>query len=427
MNLGDLPSSCYVTHLQCSKCNEIHESEKMQTVCVSCGSPLLVLYDLDSVRSVFKRSRLGSRPPELWRYRELLPMRDPANVVSLGETMTPVIHCRAIGAGLGMDRLFVKDEGRLPTASFKARGLAMAVTMANEFRVRRVVIPTAGNAGGALAAYGARAGMEVFVFCPEDAPEINANECGMVGAVVGLVNGLIDDCGRIVREGKELLGWFDMSTLREPYRIEGKKTMGLETAEQFGWDLPDAIFYPTGGGTGLIGMWKAFNELEELGWIGSKRPRLISVQSEGCAPIVRAFEEGADSARPWEHAATIAAGIRVPHCIGDFLILRAIRETNGTAIAVPDDEILREQRDLAEKEGIIAAPEGAAVLAALKKALGPRGCGERRTGALVQYRIGVEIPDECDIPTDRQGSARRLRGVDPEVAPAKGLNGEERD
>jgi threonine synthase len=313
-----------------------------------------------------------------------------------------------------MDRLFVKDEGRLPTASFKARGLAMAVTMANEFGVRRVTIPTAGNAGGALAAYGARAGMVVFVFCPDDAPEINANECGMVGAVVCLVNGLIDDCGRIVREGKELLGWFDMSTLREPYRIEGKKTMGLEVAEQFGWDLPDAIFYPTGGGTGLIGMWKAFNELETLGWIGSKRPRLISVQSEGCAPIVRAFEEGAESARPWEHAATVAAGIRVPHCIGDFLILRAIRETNGTAISVPDDEILRAQRELAEKEGIIAAPEGAATVAALKKAL-DRGDVEKservllfNTGSGLKYPMNVTFTRiDKDRPVDYERIVRK--------------------
>ncbi|MFH1113090.1 MAG: threonine synthase [Pseudomonadota bacterium] len=407
MNLGDLPSSCHVTHLQCPKCNEIHEAGTVQTVCVSCGSPLLVLYDLDAVGSCLERSGLVSRPPELWRYRELLPVRDLANVVSLGETMTPVIHCPTVGAGLGMDRLFVKDEGRLPTASFKARGLAMAVTMANEFGIRRVVIPTAGNAGGALAAYGARAGMEVFVFCPEDAPEINANECGMVGAVVGLVNGLIDDCGRIVREGKDILGWFDMSTLREPYRIEGKKTMGLEVAEQFGWDLPDAIFYPTGGGTGLIGMWKAFNELETLGWIGSKRPRLISVQSEGCAPIVRAFQEGADSARPWEHASTIAAGIRVPHCIGDFLILRAVRETNGTAVAVSDDEILESQRELAEKEGIVAAPEGAATLAALKKALdrGDVEKGERvllfNTGSGLKYPMNVAFQRiDKDRPVD---------------------------
>ncbi|MDQ7783588.1 MAG: threonine synthase [Desulfomonilaceae bacterium] len=392
MNSGALSSAAYVTYLQCPKCNEIHESSTIQTVCISCGSPLLVMYDLESAQSELKRSLLVSRLPDMWRYRELLPVQDLGNVVSLGETMTPVVHCRTVGAGLGMDHLFVKDEGRLPTASFKARGLAMAVTMANEFGIRRVTIPTAGNAGGALAAYGARAGMEVFVFCPEDAPEINANECGMVGAAVYLVNGLIDDCGRIVREGKDLLGWFDMSTLREPYRIEGKKTMGLETAEQFSWDLPDAIFYPTGGGTGLIGMWKAFNELETLGWIGSKRPRLISVQSEGCAPIVRAFEEGAETARPWEHASTVAAGIRVPHCIGDFLILRAIRETNGTAIAVPDDEILLAQRELAEKEGIIAAPEGAATLAALKKALDRKDVDKDERVLLFNTGSGLKYP-----------------------------------
>lgn len=397
MNLSTLSESCYVTHLHCPKCGEHHQSGRIQTVCTVCGSPLLVAYDLDSLASRITRDDLLSRQPDMWRYRELLPVQTTDNIVSLGETMTPLIHCKALGSSLGMDRLFVKDEGRLPTASFKARGLAMAVTMAKEFGVKRVTIPTAGNAGGALAAYGARAGMEVFVFCPDDAPEINANECGMTGAVVCLVNGLIDDCGRIVREGKEIANWFDVSTLREPYRIEGKKTMGLELAEQFEWDLPDAIFYPTGGGTGLIGMWKAFNEMEALGWIGSERPRLVSVQSEGCAPIVRAFEEGADSARPWEHADTIAAGIRVPQCLGDFLILDAIRETRGTAIAVPDKEILACQKYMARKEGIIAAPEGAATVAALEEALrrGDVEKGEKvllfNTGSGLKYPMNVTL------------------------------------
>jgi threonine synthase len=418
MNLDSLPAPCYVTHLQCPKCGEIHESGRIQTVCVACGSPLLVVYDLNSMASKIKRDDLLSRPPDMWRYREFLPVHDLRNVVSLGETMTPVIHCGTLGMDLGMDRLFVKDEGRLPTASFKARGLAMAVTMANEFNVKRVTIPTAGNAGGALAAYGARAGMEVFVFCPEDAPEINANECAMTGAVVGLVNGLIDDCGRIVREGKEIADWFDISTLREPYRIEGKKTMGLELAEQFQWNLPDAIFYPTGGGTGLIGMWKAFNELEALGWIGSKRPKLISVQSEGCAPIVRAFEEGADSARPWENAETIAAGIRVPACIGDFLILNAVRETGGTAIAVSDEKILKAQRKLAEKEGIIAAPEGAATVVALEEAL-RRGDVEKddhvllfNTGSGLKYPMNVTFTRvDKDQPVDYKALLRASKDL----------------
>jgi len=366
-----------------------------------------VAYDLDTVASRFTREDLLSRNADMWRYRELLPFQNAQNVVSLGEGMTPVIRASSVGADLGVERLYIKDEGRLPTASFKARGLAMAVTMALELGIRRVTIPTAGNAGGALAAYGARAGMEVFVFCPDDAPEINAKECVMAGAVVCLVNGLIDDCGRIVREGKEVAGWFDMSTLREPYRIEGKKTMGLELAEQFGWNPPDVIFYPTGGGTGLIGMWKAFNEMEALGWMGTDRPRLISVQAEGCAPIVRAFEEGAETARPWQSAETIAAGIRVPSALGDFLILRAIRETGGTAIAVSDEEILHAQKELAEKEGLIAAPEGAATFAALKVALrrGDVDHGERvllfNTGSGLKYPMQGEcMRIDVDGPAD---------------------------
>ncbi len=381
---------CFVTRLECPRCGEIHAPHLLHTVCVACGSPLLVEYDLEAAGRALKPEDLSARPPEMWRYRELLPVHDAANIVSLGETMTPLMHADSVGSTLGMKRLFVKDEGRLPTGTFKARGLAMAVTMAKELGVRRTTIPTAGNAGGALAAYGARAGMEVFVFCPDDAPEINAKECAMVGAVVCLVNGLIDDCGRMVREGRDLAGWFDMSTLREPYRIEGKKTMGLELAEQFRWELPDAIFYPTGGGTGIIGMWKAFNEMESLGWIDSRRPRLISVQAEGCAPIVRAFEEGAERATPWKDARTVAAGIRVPHALGDFLILRAIRETRGTAIAVSDDEILKAQKELAEKEGIIAAPEGAATLAALKVALGRGTVAKDETVLLFNTGSGLK-------------------------------------
>ena len=311
----------HVSHLECPNCGERHEAGAIQTVCVSCGDPLLVKYDLQSIKSSVSRDELPRRQADMWRYREFLPVKDVRNIVSLGEMQTPIVCIDSVGNRLGMRNLYLKDEGRLPTGSFKARGLTMAVTMAVELGVKRATIPTAGNAGGALAAYGARAGMEVFVFCPEDVPEINAKECAMNGAVVCLVNGLINDCGRMVREGKEIADWFDMSTLREPYRIEGKKTMGLELAEQFGWELPDVIFYPTGGGTGLKGMWKAFNELEAVGWIGSERPRLISVQSAGCAPIVRAFEAGLERSEPWQGADTIAAGIRVPHAIGDFLIL----------------------------------------------------------------------------------------------------------
>ena len=392
MNWKPPEGDCFVSRLECPRCGQFHSAGDVQTVCAACGAPLLVAYELDAARTSLRPADLQSRPPDIWRYREFLPVRNLRNVVSLGETITPVIRIGSVARDLGVEQLFVKDEGRLPTGSFKARGLAMAVTMAKELGVSRATIPTAGNAGGALAAYGARAGMEVYVFCPEDAPEINSRECSLAGAVVCLVNGLIDDCGRIVREGKEIADWFDMSTLREPYRIEGKKTMGLELAEQFGWELPNAIFYPTGGGTGLIGMWKAFNELERLGWIDSKRPRLISVQSEGCAPIVRAFEEGAETARPWESADTIAAGIRVPHALGDFLILRAIRETDGTAIAVPDEAILESQKELAEKEGIIAAPEGAATLAALRVALARGDVDKDERVVLFNTGSGLKYP-----------------------------------
>lgn len=397
----------YATHIACPTCNTSHRSGRIQTVCRSCGDPLLVRYDLAAIAGSVTKADLLQRQADMWRYREFFPVNDVRNIVSLGETQTPIISIDSVGSRLGMLNLFVKDEGRLPTGSFKARGLSMAVTMARELGVKRVTIPTAGNAGGALAAYGARAGMEVYVFCPEDVPEVNAKECAMNGAVVCLVNGLINDCGRLVREGQEVAQWFDMSTLREPYRIEGKKTMGLELAEQFGWELPDVIFYPTGGGTGLIGMWKAFNELEAIGWIGPERPRLISVQSTGCAPIVRAFEAGEERSLPWEEADTIAAGIRVPHAIGDFLILKAIRETRGTAIAVTDEEILAAQKELAEKEGIIAAPEGAATLAALEEALrrGLVGRDERvvlfNTGSGLKYPMqGSFISIDKDKPLD---------------------------
>ncbi len=411
-----LPSKCYVTHLVCPKCELEHDFDCAQTVCRACESPLLVVYDLAGIASALKKAHLLGRAPEMWRYREFLPVRDPERIVSLGETMTPLISARALAADLGVVELFIKDEGRLPTASFKARGLAMAVTKAAEYGVTRVVIPTAGNAGGALAAYGARAGMEVFVFCPEDAPEINAKECAMNGAVVCLVNGLINDCGKIVREGKSIADWFDMSTLREPYRIEGKKTMGLELAEQTQWSLPEAVFYPTGGGTGLIGMWKAFDELEAVGWIDSRRPKLISVQAEGCAPIVKAFDDGADESVPWEDARTLAAGIRVPHALGDFLILRAIRETNGAAVAVSDEDILDAQKRIAEGEGIIAAPEGAATLAALEIAL-ERGIvapSDRvvlfNTGSGLKYPMDVEfLRIDKEAPIDYQGILEAAR------------------
>ena len=368
-SIGEItPSDTYVTHLECSYTGERHEADVLHGLS-SAGKPLLVRYDLDALAKKLNKETLAARPPELWRYREFLPVRKPENVVSLGEPMTPVIPLPRIRERLGGAGLWVKDEGRLPTGSFKARGLALAVSMAKELGVRRMAMPTNGNAGAAMAAYGSHAGMESYVFCPQDTPEVNVREIAAQGARVYRVNGLINDCGRIVGEGKEAMGWFDLSTLKEPYRIEGKKTMGLELAEQFGWEVPDVVFYPTGGGTGLIGMVKAFDELEAIGWIGSKRPRMVAVQAAGCAPIVKAYDEGAEHAELWENAHTIASGIRVPVAIGDFLILRGIRSTGGFAIAVEDGAIEAALTEVAREEGLLLCPEGAATYAAYLKAL----------------------------------------------------------
>jgi threonine synthase len=304
----------------------------------------------------------------LWRYRELLPVRHKRNIISLGEQITPIVPLDAIARECGAAALLVKDEGRLPTGSFKARGLVMALSMAKELGVTQIAMPTNGNAGAAAAAYASRAGIEAVIFCPADTPQVNVREIAAQGARVYRVNGLIDDCGKLVAQGVKERGWFDLSTLKEPYRIEGKKTMGLELAEQLGWELPDVIFYPTGGGTGLIGMWKAFDELEALGWISSKRPRMIAVQADGCAPIVRAFEEGERHARRWEHSHTIASGIRVPQAVGDFLILDAVRQSGGFAIAVSDEAIVQAVDDAARKDGLLLCPEGGATLAAYRKA-----------------------------------------------------------
>jgi threonine synthase len=333
------------------------------------GKPLLVRYDLERLAAAVTKAQVAEREPGMWRYREFLPVTRAENVVSLGEVCTPLIECNELGRRSGARRILIKDEGRLPTGSFKARGLCMAVSMAKELGVKRLAMPTNGNAGAAMAAYGTRAGMESFVFCPADTPVVNVREIAAQGAKVWLVNGLINDCGRIVGDGKERMGWFDVSTLKEPYRIEGKKTMGLELADQLGWTVPDVIFYPTGGGTGLIGMWKAFDELERIGWIGKKRPRMVAVQASGCAPIVRAYEQGLEHAPLWKDAHTVAAGIRVPGAIGDFLMLRAIRDSNGFGIAVDDDEILAARDEVAESEGLLMCPEGAATYAAYKNAL----------------------------------------------------------
>ena len=354
----------FVTHLECSKTGERLPAGAVHNLSPA-GAPILVRYDLDAVAGQLTKEKLASRPADLWRYRELLPVAGAGNIVSLGEEMTPLIN---LNNSLGSN-IIVKDEGRLPTGSFKARGLVMAVSMAKELGLERLAMPTNGNAGAAMAAYARRAGMEAFVFCPDDTPEVNVREIALQGGKVWRVNGLINDCGKIVSDGEAEMGWFNLSTLKEPYRIEGKKTMGLELAEQLGWEMPDVIFYPTGGGTGLIGMWKAFDELEAIGFVGSRRPRMVAVQATGCAPIVDAWEKGLDHAPLWENAHTVAAGIRVPVAIGDFLILRAVRDSGGFAIAVEDEAIIAAQQRIGQEDGLLLCPEGAATAAAYLKAL----------------------------------------------------------
>jgi threonine synthase len=358
----------FVTHLECAMTGERYEADKLHNLS-RVGRPLLVRYDLEGVRGALTRAALAERPHDLWRWRELLPVRRAEQIVSLGEAATPIVDLPHEAARLGLRDLLVKDEGRLPTGSFKARGLVMAVSMAKALGVRKIAMPTNGNAGAALAAYASRAGIETVVFCPDDTPEVNVREIAAQGARVYRVDGLIDECGAIVGEGAKAGHWFDMSTLKEPYRIEGKKTMGLELVEQLGWQVPDVIFYPTGGGTGLIGMWKAFAELEAIGLIGPERPRMVAVQAEGCAPMVRAWEKGEEHAERWEDAHTVAAGIRVPKAVGDFLILRAVRESGGFAIAVSDTALTRAVADAARSDGLLLCPEGGATLAACREAL----------------------------------------------------------
>ncbi|MCU6453675.1 threonine synthase [Sphingomonas sp. A2-49] len=378
----------FVTHLECSITGERYEADRLHGLSRA-GRPLLVRYDLAGVKAALSREALAARATDMWRWRELLPVRHTGNVVSLGEIETPLIP---IPRSAGSANVLVKDEGRLPTGSFKARGLVMAVAMAKELGVTRIAMPTNGNAGAALAAYATRVGIETIVFCPEDTPEVNVREIAMQGARVWRVNGLIDDCGAIVGQGAAEGRWFDFSTLKEPYRIEGKKTMGLELAAQCGWELPDAIFYPTGGGTGLIGMWKAFDELEALGWIGSKRPRMYAVQASGCAPIVRAFEEGVEHAARWEDAHTVAAGIRVPRAVGDFLILRAVRQSGGKALGVGDPAILQAVDDCARRDGLLLCPEGGATLAAYREALRSGEVDEEERVVLFNCATGLKYP-----------------------------------
>jgi len=378
-----------VTHLECSLTGERYEAGQVHNLSRA-GKPLLVRYDLTAAAKTMTRESLAEREQGMWKWCELLP--NEGEPVSLGEAETPIVPLPNTAAREGVSQLLVKDEGRLPTGSFKARGLAMAVTMAKQFGIERIAMPTNGNAGAALAAYGARAGIETVVICPSETPEINVTETAAYGARVHVADGQIDECGALVGKGAAAGLWFDCSTLKEPYRLEGKKVMGFELAEQLGWELPDAIFYPTGGGTGLIGMWKGFDELEAVGLIGSKRPRMYAVQAEGCAPIVRAFENGDEFAERWEHAATVATGIRVPKAVGDFLILRAVRESGGAGIAVPEEAILKAVDDAAHEDGFLLCPEGGAVLAAWRQALGRGLVGKDERVLLFNCANGNKYP-----------------------------------
>ncbi|MGZ5812494.1 MAG: threonine synthase [Xanthobacteraceae bacterium] len=396
----------FVTHLECSVTGERYPADELHNLSRA-GKPLLVRYDLAGVKNALSKEALARRPRDLWRYRELLPVRRTENIVSLGEAVTPIVALPRLAGMLSAAEILVKDESRLPTGSFKARGLAMAVSMAKALGVAHMAMPTNGNAGAALAAYASRAGIKTTVFCPQDTPEVNVREIALQGATVYRVNGLIDDCGKIVMQGQAKVGWFDTSTLKEPYRIEGKKTMGLELAEQLGWELPDVVLYPTGGGTGLIGMWKAFAELEAIGFIGKKRPRMVAVQAAGCAPIVRAYDAGSEHAPRWEDAQTVAAGIRVPQAIGDFLILRAVRESGGFAIAVADDAITAAIEEVARAEGLLLCPEGAATYAALKQGIADGRIRRGERALLFNCATGLKYPMP---PVDR--TLDRLRPID---------------
>jgi len=379
-----------VTHLECGACGLRHEAQRLHNLCSQCGKPLLVRYDLERAARSLTKDSLKGRQPDLWRYREVLPVENEANVVSLGEGFTPLLHATRLGSQIGLPGLFIKDEGQNPTQSFKARGMTAAVSMAKELGVQKLAVPSAGNAAGALSAYAARAGMEAHIFMPKDTPRANVIECEQTGAHVTLMDGLITDCGAEVGRRKEAEGWFDGSTLKEPYRIEGKKTMGYELAEQFEWHLPDVIIYPTGGGTGLIGMWKAFDEMEQMGWIGSKRPRMVTVQASGCAPIVRAFEQGERFAEEFQNAHTTASGLRVPKAIGDFLIIDALRASGGTALAVTDEALIAATKEIGAAEGVFCAPEGAACLPALKKLLAGGLVKSNETVVLFNTGSGVK-------------------------------------
>ncbi|HEV8185021.1 MAG TPA: threonine synthase [Chthoniobacterales bacterium] len=381
----------FLTHLECTSCGLRHDAATLQNLCRACQKPLFPAYDLTAVGRAVTRDSFAPREKSLWRFREVLPLPAEVEPITLGEGGTPLLDARRFGENVGVSQLFVKDESQNPTQSFKARGMAVAVSMAKHLGATRLAVPTAGNAGGALAAYAARAGLEAHIFMPRDTPRANMVECRELGAHVTLIDGLITDCGAEIARRKTAEGWFDMSTLKEPYRVEGKKTLGYEIAEQLGWELPDVVLYPTGGGTGLIGMWKAFDEMETLGWIGSKRPRMFAVQASGCAPIVRAFKAGAESAAEFPDAHTIASGLRVPKAVGDFLMLRILRSSGGGAVTVDDTEMIRITREVGAAEGLFVAPEGAACFAALKRLLddGSVGRDERvvifNTGSGIKY------------------------------------------
>jgi threonine synthase len=393
----------FVTHLECSMTGEHYAADMLHGLS-RVGRPLLVRYDLEAAGKSLTKQVLAGRPADLWRYRELLPVRHVRNIVSLGETATPIMPLEAVGRELGAANLWVKDEGRLPTGSFKARGLVMAIAMAKELGVTTIAMPTNGNAGAAAAAYATKVGIEAVIFCPADTPEINVREIAAQGARVYRVNGYIDDCGKLVGQGAKERGWFDLSTLKEPYRIEGKKTMGLELAEQLGWELPDVIFYPTGGGTGMIGMWKAFDEMEALGWIGPERPRMVAVQAEGCAPMVRAWEQGERHATRWEDAHTIAMGIRVPQAVGDFLILDAVRASDGFAMAVSDAAIEQAVADAGTKDGLLLCPEGGATLAAYREALARGMVSPDDRALLFNCATGLKYPmADRSVTLDKDG------------------------
>jgi threonine synthase len=398
----------FVTHLESPLDGTSHDARALQTT--HQGRPLLVRYDLAAVKQAVRRADLARRPADLWRYHELLPVEDASQRVSLGESMTPLISCPRLGAKLGLEDLWIKDESRLPTGSFKARGLCLAVSRAKELGVKRVAIPTAGNAGGALAAYAARAGLEAYVFMPDDTPSVNRGEAALHGARVFLVEGVITDCAALVQAGAQRMGWFDLSTLKEPYRLEGKKTMGLELAEQLDWSLPDAILYPTGGGTGLVGMHKAFAELRELGWLADERlPRFYACQAEGCAPIVHAFERGERFAAPVSNPVTQASGLRVPRAVGDFLILEALRSSGGKALAARESELLRWMRRASALEGIGLCPESAACLAVIPGLLANKSL--RASERVVVFNTGAaQKYVEC-LPTD---FPRLARGAEPD-------------